>query len=125
MRHWAASSLLGSSRDGNSRPFSSPITKPIRRASSVRSNALHTSKNAFHDFVVCGRADAVNPKAFGTKAAPHYRLEIPAVNRKRSSFVCSQREKCPNQPLGPEFEEIFAARIREADEFYAIVNKAR
>ncbi|MEO8429582.1 MAG: glucosidase, partial [Verrucomicrobiota bacterium] len=29
-------------------------------------------KDAFHDFVVSGRADAVNPKAYGTKAAPHY-----------------------------------------------------
>ena len=35
-------------------------------------------KDSFHDAVIHGRADAVNPHGHGTKAAPHYTLEIPA-----------------------------------------------
>src|SRR5262245_59989312 len=35
-------------------------------------------KDAFHEFVVHGRRDAVNPARTGTKAAAHYKLQIPA-----------------------------------------------
>ena len=35
-------------------------------------------KDAFHEAVVRGNLAAVNPKQFGTKAAPHYVLNIPA-----------------------------------------------
>ena len=35
-------------------------------------------KDAFHECLIRGRADAVNPAQAGTKAAAHYRLEIPA-----------------------------------------------
>lgn len=42
------------------------------------SNPSPFVKDAFHECVVHGRADAVNPQKTGTKAAPHYRLEIPA-----------------------------------------------
>ena len=35
-------------------------------------------KDAFHEFLIRGRADAVNPAQTGTKAAALYQLEIPA-----------------------------------------------
>ena len=35
-------------------------------------------KDAFHEAVVHGNLAAVNPRQFGTKAAPHYVLDIPA-----------------------------------------------
>lgn len=35
-------------------------------------------KDAFHDYLIGGRTSAVNPAHEGTKAAFHYRLEIPA-----------------------------------------------
>src|SRR5262245_18015183 len=35
-------------------------------------------KDAFHDYLVGGWAEAVNPKEQGTKAAAHYRILIPA-----------------------------------------------
>ena len=44
--------------------------------------------------------------------------------RSASQGRTAPQAEAPNQPLGPEFEEIFAARILEADEFYATVNKA-
>src|ERR1700677_2549852 len=41
-------------------------------------NACAYVKDAFHDYVVKGRTEAVNPQNIGTKAAPHYKLDIPA-----------------------------------------------
>ena len=35
-------------------------------------------KDAFHDHVVAGRKEAVNPNGQGTKAAAHYHMQIPA-----------------------------------------------
>src|SRR5205814_10396797 len=35
-------------------------------------------KDAFHEYLVHGRQDRVNPAQEGTKAAAHYRLEVPA-----------------------------------------------
>src|SRR5947207_12398236 len=35
-------------------------------------------KDAFHEYVVGGRTDAVNPAGVGTKAALHYVLRLPA-----------------------------------------------
>src|SRR5262249_47269870 len=35
-------------------------------------------KDAFHEYVLHGRTDAVNPAAVGTKAAAHYVVEVPA-----------------------------------------------
>src|SRR5207249_6778648 len=42
------------------------------------SNAGPFVKDAFHEYVIRGRAGAVNPRGFGTKAAARYRLEIAA-----------------------------------------------
>src|SRR3954454_1812701 len=39
-------------------------------------------KDAFHDYVVSGKHDAVNPAQRGTKAAAHYCLEVPAGGSK-------------------------------------------
>ncbi len=36
------------------------------------------AKDAFHEYLVQGRTEAVNPKAAGTKAGALYRLDIPA-----------------------------------------------
>ena len=41
-------------------------------------NASPYVKDAFHEYVVSGRGDAVNPAKAGTKAAAHYVLDVPA-----------------------------------------------
>jgi hypothetical protein len=75
-------------------------------------------KDAFHEYVVNGRPDAVNPKGQGTKAAAHYRLLLPAAGQATLQLrLCAEAEAGP-QPFGPSFEQIFADRRREADEFY-------
>jgi hypothetical protein len=72
-------------------------------------------KDAFGEYLLRGRADAVNPKAAGTKAAAHYRLEIPAAGEVTVRLrLTAETEPAP----GPEFDRVFADRIAEADAFY-------
>jgi hypothetical protein len=77
------------------------------------------AKDGFHDYLVAGRADAVNPRGQGTKAAAHYRLQLVAGGQVTLQLRLSAVEEAPPQPFGPHFDQVFADRIREADEFYA------
>jgi hypothetical protein len=74
-------------------------------------------KDAFHEAVVHGRTDAVNPQHFGTKAAPHYTLEIPTGGEVVLRFRLAPAQGWLAQPFA-DFEEIFARRRAEAAEFY-------
>ena len=85
-------------------------------------------KDAFHDYVIRGRQEAVNPDLTGTKAAAHYRVEVPA-----GGFTTVRLRLCDTAPrkavagqkggasLGKDFDTIFSRRRKEADEFYASV----
>jgi Glycosyl hydrolase family 63 C-terminal domain len=72
-------------------------------------------KDAFHDYVVHGKAAALARDARGTKAAAHHRLEVPAQGRAVVRYRMSQREL--PEPFA-DFDVIAGARRREADEFY-------
>jgi hypothetical protein len=76
-------------------------------------------KDAFHEYVVRGKREAVNPNPVGTKAAAHYQLNIPAGKEVVVRLRLSAAELSATNSLGNEFDEIFAARLREADEFYS------
>ncbi len=80
-------------------------------------NAGPYAKDGFHDYVVHGVTEAVNPAGYGTKAAAHYALTVPA----RSSITLRLRltDGAPEAPFGPEFTKTFADRRAEADAFYA------
>lgn len=74
-------------------------------------------KDAFHRYVVEGDSEAVNPRKVGTKMAAHYKISL----KGGESYViklrlCSGRE-CGN-PSGKNFDDVFKARITEADEFF-------
>ncbi len=74
-------------------------------------------KDSFHDYVVQGDKDAVNPDRLGTKAAAHYVLTL------APGATATVRLRFTNEERGPgfgrqEFDAVFDARIREADEFY-------
>src|SRR6266566_1615135 len=121
-------------------------------------NGQQFVKDAFHEYVVHGRNDAVNPQNIGTKFAAHYLLEIEPekseVVRLRLSAVVptsrddagsavvsavpgefSKGDRTSEEPGSPppatttppatdpfaDFDEIFALRMKEADEFYAAV----
>jgi Mannosylglycerate hydrolase MGH1-like glycoside hydrolase domain/Glycosyl hydrolase family 63 C-terminal domain len=77
------------------------------------------TKDAFHEYVIRGRADTVNPDGRGTKAAFHYRLAIPAGEEVTIRLRLSAEGEAPALAFGREFEQTFAQRIAEADAFYA------
>jgi hypothetical protein len=77
-------------------------------------------KDAFHEYVIHGNTDAVNPKRVGTKVAAYYKLEIPAGKEVVLRLRLASQELSPPKNLGQEFDDVFASRRREADEFYAV-----
>jgi hypothetical protein len=81
-------------------------------------------KDAFHNYLLHGRQDAVNPGKTGTKAAAHYQLTVPAggselvrVRLSNTTFSASDR----TGPFGNGFNAIVKSRRQEADEFYGTV----
>ena len=78
-------------------------------------NASPYVKDAFHEFIVSGRKDAVNPGKVGTKAAAHYLLDVPAGGSQTVRLRLAASK--PVNAFGG-FDEIFRSRIADADEFY-------
>jgi hypothetical protein len=72
-------------------------------------------KDAFHEFLISSKEDVVNPGKVGTKAAAHYRLEVPAGG---SNVVCLRLSAKPPADAFGTFDKTFAARLADADEFY-------
>jgi hypothetical protein len=73
-------------------------------------------KDAFHEFIVGGKSEAVNPKRTGTKMCAHYQLAIPAGG---SHQICLRLARQTSGKPFEDFNDIFAQRIAEADLFYA------
>ena len=80
-----------------------------------QANSSPYVKDAFHAYLISGVREAVNRAKTGTKAAAHYRLEVPAGGSKAVRLRLS--EKPPAQPFD-QFDAILAARLADADEFY-------
>ena len=78
-------------------------------------NPLPYVKDAFHEYLISSREDAVNPEKVGTKAAAHYSLEVPAGSSKTVRLRLSAK---PAGDAFSTFEDVFAARVADADEFY-------
>ncbi|MGH7418376.1 MAG: MGH1-like glycoside hydrolase domain-containing protein, partial [Candidatus Rokuibacteriota bacterium] len=80
-------------------------------------NSSASVKDAFNDYVVGGRPEAVNPARVGTKAAAHYRLRL---GPGETTTVALRLSDTPpgKDPFGKPFDAVLAERIREADEFY-------
>ncbi|HVZ36402.1 MAG TPA: glucosidase, partial [Polyangiaceae bacterium] len=75
-------------------------------------------KDAFHDYVIQGRREAVNPGRAGTKAAGHYELVVPAGGSAEILLRLRSASADRGDPFGDDFPVVFRARQREADEFY-------
>jgi len=82
-------------------------------------NASPYVKDAINAYIVQGDRDAVNPSYIGTKVAPHYELMIGAGETKviRLRLTKNTPEQV-GDPFSAYFENTFAARLQEADEFY-------
>jgi hypothetical protein len=76
-------------------------------------------KDAFHEYVVHSRTEAVNPKKYGTKIAPHYILELQPGESQTIRLRLYSAGEAPAKSDLAAFENIFALRQREADESYA------
>ena len=76
-------------------------------------------KDAFHEYLIRQRKDAVNPAQTGTKAAAHYELDVPAGKTVaiRLRLIDTAPRSAPAL-FGTVFDEIIDVRAREADDFY-------
>jgi Glycosyl hydrolase family 63 C-terminal domain len=81
-------------------------------------------KDAFHEYLVQGRPDAVNPDRVGTKAGALYEMNVAAGATAKLRLRLSANTAAKTT-IGPfaDFDAIFDTRRREADEFYAEVQQ--
>jgi hypothetical protein len=81
-------------------------------------------KDAFHKAVIEKNFVWLEEKREGTKFAPFYEFNIPA-----NSSACIQlrltREQIKINPFGTKVSDLFDQRIREADEYYHDITKAK
>jgi len=75
-------------------------------------------KDGINDFIVGGNREAINPKRVGTKAAAHYRREVPAGG---SVTVRARLASDEFNPGFGDFDAVMQRRRDEADEFYAAI----
>ena len=81
----------------------------------VLQNATPFVKDSFHEYVIHGQRDAVNPQGVGTKAAMYYRLDLAPGESKTVSLRLSVLPLSPKRL--PE-RSVLQQRIQEADAFY-------
>ncbi len=75
-------------------------------------------KDAFHERVINGRTDAVNPQQQGTKAAAWYILQLPPGDT--ATLRCRLRDaRHARAPFDEAFDQTLEQRRSEADAFYA------
>jgi mannosylglycerate hydrolase MGH1-like protein len=84
-------------------------------------NASPYVKDAFHEYVVAARHDAVNPAHTGTKAAAHVELNVPPGGSKVVRLRLSGK---PSADAFNTFDTTVAKRRAEADYFYDSITPA-
>ncbi|MCA9452276.1 MAG: glucosidase [Nitrospiraceae bacterium] len=92
-------------------------------------NASAYVKDGINDYVVQGRQTAVNPEHRGTKASAYYRqmvgpgqsMTVRLRLTREDPGKQGKNKKGVAASFGPAFAEVFAARLKEADEFYRSV----
>jgi hypothetical protein len=78
-------------------------------------------KDSFHEYVIAGVKEAVNPAQKGTKCAARYRSKIApgaSVTVRLRLTNAEPKDGVPN-PFDAAFEKTFELRRGEADQFYA------
>ncbi len=74
-------------------------------------------KDSINDYLVHGKEEAVNPEKKGTKAAAVYRLTVEPGASQVIRLRLSDVVPTPTA-FGSAFQEVLAARHKEADQFY-------
>ena len=73
-------------------------------------------KDAFHEFLIEGKTNAVNPAQKGTKCAVHFPLTVAAGSEVKVRLRFASGLKTP--PFA-DFDEVLECRRQDAEEFYA------
>lgn len=87
-------------------------------------NATPFVKDAFHHAVINNDFGFIENKNEGTKFAPQYEFNIPGGESVTIKLRLSKKEFDSN-PLEKNFDEVFAQRLKEADEFYNSITEAK
>ena len=80
-----------------------------------------TFKDGINDWLAGGNANAISPDMEGTKCASHVPLEVASGATVSLRFRVAPADAAAIDVAG--FEQVLAARIAEADEFYAVLQK--
>ncbi len=80
-------------------------------------------KDAFHEYVIHGRQEAVNPQQTGSKAGAYHELHVPAGGQAAIRLRLTQPEAPAARQPWSDFEAVLGQRRREADEFYAVIQQ--
>jgi hypothetical protein len=82
-------------------------------------NTSRYVKDGINNYIVHGDKKAINSDNVGTKASPHYQVDIEA----EMSIVLRLRlsKDVLENPFDKSYEEMFEKRVHEADEFYKSV----
>src|SRR4029077_4125982 len=67
-------------------------------------------KDAFHEYVIAGKTDAVNPAQTGTKASAVYELQVPAGQSAVIRLRLTDGDLKTTDPFSADFDKTFAAR---------------
>jgi hypothetical protein len=78
------------------------------------------AKDAFHQRVVHGQEDAVNPAQRGTKACAWYKFNLAAGQTQTIRLRLTMRTEASR--LIHDIDGVFAERMAEAEEFYSFAN---
>jgi hypothetical protein len=80
------------------------------------------AKDAFHQRVIHGQEDAINPALRGTKACAWYKFNLAAGQTQTIRLRLTLRTEASR--LVHDIDGVFAERMAEAEEFYSFANPA-
>jgi hypothetical protein len=101
--------------DGGAETLFTENETDFHRLYGIANGSRHV-KDSFHEYVIHGRRESVNPQFVGTKAAAYYRFDIEAGGS-REVWLRLTALPVPGQIQAAK--SILAQRIQEADGFYA------
>ncbi|GAC1663819.1 MAG: hypothetical protein NVS9B9_25500 [Ktedonobacteraceae bacterium] len=84
-------------------------------------NASPYVKDSIDDYIVHGKQNAVNPAQTGTKVTAHYHFTLAAGETRTVQLRFSDSGPDSIAPFDKTFSDLFAQRLKEADDFYAEV----
>lgn len=82
-------------------------------------NATPYVKDAFHEYIVNQRLSAIDPGCTGTKAALHYKFEVPPFAAVTLKLRLASGRDPHGVTIEEDFDSVFSLRKTEADEYYS------